>query len=184
MSSLFGLFFFLSFFSILSPPSSKTAIEMERYRCINSSSTALQQRLLRHGPAYEYLLVVMGFVRTSNPPVRPGVLQNPNQEYFYLPQNVDLDDLNRNLQLLKAALASLHQGDSSLALLSPNSPLLSSTSPMSGDSQNLHPTAGSDATLTRSQREGSDPRLSGEGGRGAGPASSLEASARNSRITT
>ncbi|PHJ26001.1 pub domain protein [Cystoisospora suis] len=171
--------------NILSPPSSKTAIEMERYRCINSHSASLQQRLLRHGPAYEYLLIVMGFVRLSNPPVHPGVLQNPNQEYFYLSQNADLDDLNRNLQLLKQALARL-QDDSYASLTSSSSPLspglhnhaalsLSSSSSSSpGDHANS-----SSSSFPKRETSGS-----GSGGDQQGTETGANLPMRGSRITT
>lgn len=53
--------------NVLEPPTSN-AEEAGKYRCLNSSSNALQQRVLRHGPAYENLLFALGFVRTVEPP--------------------------------------------------------------------------------------------------------------------
>ncbi|KFH17870.1 PUB domain protein [Toxoplasma gondii MAS] len=97
--------------NVLSPPGSANPEELERFRCINSGSTALQQRLLRHGPVYENLLLALGFYRTTEPPVsRP--LPQPNQEYFFLPDHADRAQLLADLELLRATVASLEtEGD-------------------------------------------------------------------------
>ncbi|CBZ55191.1 conserved hypothetical protein [Neospora caninum Liverpool] len=92
--------------NILSPPPAATPEEVERFRCINSGSTALQQRLLRHGPVYENLLLALGFYRTADPPLSCPLTQ-ANQEYFFLPDHADGGRLLADLELLRATVASL-----------------------------------------------------------------------------
>ncbi|PFH34230.1 hypothetical protein BESB_073820 [Besnoitia besnoiti] len=92
--------------NILFPPPTASPAEVERFRCINSSSTALQQRLLRHGPVYENLLLSLGFFRTSDPPVSCPLPQS-HQEYFFLPTTVERAQLEAELELIRATVVSL-----------------------------------------------------------------------------